>query len=321
MTESVETKGAGTDVASDAADLAKAAPKVAARPRIKAAEPKVRQDEPAKPDLDPIVSSAPIAAAIPSQPGTSDVPNKPVAPIKASWLDGRAIAASIFGLVLGTGFGMVAAPREHGGGFAQVTAALEAGRTESARLNAEVERISNSLATIRESSEAARGDGRTFGTGMTERLDRLEQALSQSLAAVGDKVEQAERAQSARIAGLAVQVEKRAALLPTPSAVTPPVAKAEPQPVQKVDVTAPAKPEPEQTGALGDVKPKPATIDGWALREVFDGMAILESRRRRLIEVAPGTQIPGVGRVEAIEKRGRNWVVVTKQGLITPQNW
>lgn len=312
MTDSIETKGVDTDVA-------KAVPKAAARPRIKVAEPKARVDEPARPDLDPTAPGAAVTAQIATQPATTASPDKVASPRKNSWLDGRAIAASIFGLVLGTAFGMVAAPRDHGGGLGAVLAALEADRTESARLNSEVERISNSLATIRESSEAARGDGHTLGTGLTERLNRLEQTFSQSLAAVGEKVEQAERAQGARIAGLAAQVEKRAAPLPLPAVVPAPAAKPEPQPAQKVEASV--KPEPEQTGALPDAKPKPATIDSWALREVFDGVAILESRRRRLIEVAQGTQIPGVGRVESIERRGRNWVVVTKQGLITPQNW
>jgi len=31
--------------------------------------------------------------------------------------------------------------------------------------------------------------------------------------------------------------------------------------------------------------------------------------------------IPGIGRVEAIERRGREWVVVTARGLIATESW
>lgn len=76
-----------------------------------------------------------------------------------------------------------------------------------------------------------------------------------------------------------------------------------------------------------DVRPKSAAaekapvIDGWALRDIFEGAAILENRRHRLVEVGPGDVVPGVGRVESVERRGREWVVVTRQGLVTPQPW
>ena len=62
-------------------------------------------------------------------------------------------------------------------------------------------------------------------------------------------------------------------------------------------------------------------VDGWAVRDVYDGAAILENRKRRIVEVAPGDTLPGVGRVEAVERRGHEWVVVTRQGLVTPQPW
>jgi hypothetical protein len=52
------------------------------------------------------------------------------------------------------------------------------------------------------------------------------------------------------------------------------------------------------------------------VREVYDGAALVESQNRRLYEVVPGGVVPGVGRVEAIERRGRNWVVLTDKGII-----
>jgi hypothetical protein len=78
-------------------------------------------------------------------------------------------------------------------------------------------------------------------------------------------------------------------------------------------VPAPA-PAPESETALKPAKAEP--VDGWVLREVYNGSALVEGRNRGLYEVMPGNMIPGVGRVEAIERRGARWVVVTDKGFI-----
>jgi hypothetical protein len=35
-----------------------------------------------------------------------------------------------------------------------------------------------------------------------------------------------------------------------------------------------------------------------------------------MVEVVPGVNVPGVGRIRSIERRDRRWVVVTDRGLI-----
>ena len=57
------------------------------------------------------------------------------------------------------------------------------------------------------------------------------------------------------------------------------------------------------------------TVDGWVLRDVANGGALIESRRG-IYEVYAGDPIPGVGRVDAIRKQDGRWVVVTSKGLI-----
>ena len=226
-------------------------------------------------------------------------------------IDSRLAAVATVALVVGTAFGLVSAPKGHSGeAFARIEAGLEAGRTEAARLNTEIEQLTRTLTAIRDSSEAARGETRSLGTGIGERLTRLEQGLDSKIAALGEKAVQTEREQGAALTATPAQAEKRAA---TPATV-PTVA---PAPV----AVAAAKPEPMQTASIADTKPKSETIESWALRDVYDGVAMLEDRKRRLVEVAPGDSVPGVGRVESIERRGRTWVVVTRQGLITPQMW
>ena len=83
---------------------------------------------------------------------------------------------------------------------------------------------------------------------------------------------------------------------------------------------APAAPAPVEAATREEAPaPKPAKtepVDGWVLREVYDGAALVENRNRRLYEVMPGGVLPGVGRIEAIERRGARWVVVTDKGFI-----
>jgi hypothetical protein len=62
---------------------------------------------------------------------------------------------------------------------------------------------------------------------------------------------------------------------------------------------------------------KPGPIDGWVVRDVHRGTAIIEGRMG-LIEVDQGDVVPGLGRVDAIRRQDGRWVVVTSKGLIMP---
>ncbi|MDV2983712.1 UNVERIFIED_CONTAM: hypothetical protein Q9R58_05260 [Methylobacteriaceae bacterium AG10] len=227
--------------------------------------------------------------------------------------NGRLAAASVAALVGGLSLGLLAAPQERSGeGLAQVRADLSAGRAESARLAQEIDRLARTATALREASEAARGETKALAAGLADRIGRSEQALDKRLTILAETVTRGEREQSDRIAGMIAQLEKKsqAAVAAVPAK---PEAKSESKPEARAA-------EPTQTGSLAD-KPKTETLDGWALRDVYDGVAILEDRRRRLVEVGRGDAVPGIGRVEAIERRGRQWVVVTRQGIITPQTW
>jgi hypothetical protein len=57
------------------------------------------------------------------------------------------------------------------------------------------------------------------------------------------------------------------------------------------------------------------TVEGWILRDVANGSALIESRRG-MYEVYAGDPIPGLGRVDAIRRQDGRWVVVTSKGLI-----
>jgi hypothetical protein len=65
------------------------------------------------------------------------------------------------------------------------------------------------------------------------------------------------------------------------------------------------------------VPAKPAVVEGWVVRRVFDGAALVESRHG-VLEVEPGDNLPGIGRIQEIKRQDGRWVVVTAKGLIMP---
>ena len=56
-------------------------------------------------------------------------------------------------------------------------------------------------------------------------------------------------------------------------------------------------------------------VQGWVLRRVYDGAALIEGRDG-IIEVEPGIVAPGLGRIEGIKRQDGRWVVVTSRGLV-----
>jgi hypothetical protein len=61
---------------------------------------------------------------------------------------------------------------------------------------------------------------------------------------------------------------------------------------------------------------RPATIEGWTLREVVNGTAVLEGPNG-VWKVTLGQTVPGVGRVDSIVRWGNHLVVATSRGLIS----
>ena len=121
-----------------------------------------------------------------------------------------------------------------------------------------------------------------------------------------DKIEKAQAEPAAKLARLSEAVDKLRAASP---AAALPVAAA---PVAAKDVTGsiaspPTPPKPE-VGRL-------PTVEGWVLRDVANGGALIEGRRG-IYEVYAGDPVPGLGRVDAIRRQDGHWVVVTSKGLI-----
>jgi hypothetical protein len=58
------------------------------------------------------------------------------------------------------------------------------------------------------------------------------------------------------------------------------------------------------------------TVEGWMLREVNNGAAVLEGPNG-ILTARQGDTVPGVGRVESIVRWGERWIVATSRGLIS----
>lgn len=126
-----------------------------------------------------------------------------------------------------------------------------------------------------------------------------------------DKVEKAELEPIAKLAKLSEQVEKLHATPPTPVA-----AAAAPPPAPK-DVTGSITPPatgPKAADVRNEVGRLP-TMDGWILRDVTNGGALIEGRQG-IFEVYAGDLVPGLGRIDAVRRQDGHWVVVTSRGLV-----
>ncbi len=64
-----------------------------------------------------------------------------------------------------------------------------------------------------------------------------------------------------------------------------------------------------------DEAARPAVLPGWVVREVYQGVALIEGRRGSL-EVVPGVSIPGAGVVKSIDRHGNGWTVTTTKGML-----
>jgi hypothetical protein len=166
---------------------------------------------------------------------------------------------------------------------------------------ATVARIDADILNLKLSVEHTSKTGMSQYNRTSERLDRLEKA-------------QAEPA--AKLAKLSEAVEKLRAAVTVAPAVTAPVASVPAAaPVAAKEATGSIAPAPTPADAPKVELARLPTVEGWVLRGVSNGVALIEGRRG-IYEVYAGDPVPGAGRVDAIRRQDGRWVVVTSKGLI-----
>jgi hypothetical protein len=160
--------------------------------------------------------------------------------------------------------------------------AAEAGRTGMDEVQALKENIVQTrveLGALKLSIDTATRNAATQFTKIGERIDRVERAQAEPVAKLNKAIDAIERLSRGEAASAAKDVT---------GAILPPAG-----------------------------LPKGGAVEGWVVRDVHRGTALLEGRMG-LIEVDQGDVVPGLGRVDAIRKQDGRWVVVTPRGLIMP---
>jgi hypothetical protein len=186
--------------------------------------------------------------------------------------------------------------------------ATDVAATRNVGLEATVARIDADILALKASVEQNARLGVSQLNKTTDRLDKVEKAQvdpAVKLAKLSDEVGKLRAAQTAAAApAAAVPVAAAPAVTTVPKDVTGSVA----PPTAATNEPAPAATAKVEPGRL-------PTVEGWVLREVGRGSALIESRRG-LFEVYAGDPVPGLGRIDAIRKQDGRWVVVTSKGLI-----
>jgi hypothetical protein len=168
------------------------------------------------------------------------------------------------------------------------------GVRETARLADEIRSVRTQIEQLRRSADGARA---------AERLRVLETARDENRDVVKTTAAKIEK------------LEARLSQLERVSADRTPTGSLQKDRVAKLaDEQQRAEPKPASQDQKTAVTPRP--ISGYVLREVYHGTAIVERRDGLLEEVGRGDELPGAGRVTAIERRGNDWLVVTTKGVI-----
>jgi hypothetical protein len=200
----------------------------------------------------------------------------------------------------------------------QASALAQQDRAERSELLRMTQKMSGDIRVLQASVEALRA-GQTQSTkiaanldGVSARLDAVKSETGSSAAALAVKVERIQRESEAKFSQLLDRLDRmeRQLAASAGAGASGAAAPAAPQRQAQIAVT-PAKP----AGEDADGQRKPRLITNWVVREVYDGVALVESPRGS-IEVAPGEVIPGAGRVKSIERRGAGWIVITSRGLV-----
>ncbi|MFO1110053.1 MAG: hypothetical protein U1E61_12770 [Bradyrhizobium sp.] len=181
----------------------------------------------------------------------------------------------------------------------------EAAAGGNAGLEAAIARIDADILALKASVEQNARLGTTQFNKTSDRLDKVEKSQTEPaarLARLSDEVSKLRATQAAAPAQLAAAAPATTTVpKDVTGSVAPPATAVSPQ----ASPGTPAKPEIARL----------PTVEGWVLRDVGHGGALIESRRG-VFEIYAGDSIPGVGRVDAIRKQDGRWVVVTSRGLI-----
>jgi hypothetical protein len=183
---------------------------------------------------------------------------------------------------------------------------IDATSAANGALEASVARIDADILALKASVEHTSKLGMSQFNNTSDRLDRVEQAQAEPAARLAKLSEAVDKLRAApAVAAAAVAA---APVATAPVAAAPVAAKEVTGSIAPPEAPAPAAAPKAEVARLPN-------LEGWVLRDVAYGGALIESRRG-VYEVYAGDAVPGLGRVDAIRKQDGRWVVVTSKGLI-----
>jgi hypothetical protein len=177
-------------------------------------------------------------------------------------------------------------------------------------VEASVSRIDADILALKAGLEHATTTSQSQFNKANDRLDKIEKAQAEPSAKLAKLSEAMDRLRipPAAPAAAATTAATPAATRDITGSVTPSSANAAATSSASSAPPAPVAPPKTEIARL----PK---VDGWVLRDVNHGGALIEGRQG-LYEVYAGDPVPGLGKVDAIRKQDGRWVVVTTKGLV-----
>jgi len=170
---------------------------------------------------------------------------------------------------------------------AATAAATAQAASETHALKATVAQLTSEVTTLKTALSSAQRTTTSQVGKLSERIERAEKAQAEPAAKIAKITETVDRLE---------KKQQQAAAAPPPA----PVAAA----------------NPDITGSIRKEDARPPVAEGWRLVDFYQGRAVVESRAGTLFEVGPGSNLPGLGRVETIKRENGRVVVVAKNGTI-----
>jgi hypothetical protein len=211
-----------------------------------------------------------------------------------TWAPARRLAALAAGIALAAAVGTMGgamATAEMTRLWAGDSPAPVASTEESRTLKDSIARITTDVAALKAAVDTS---GRSANSQLVKLGDRL------------DRFERAQAEPAAKLAKLAEAIERIERRTPGPNA-----AAASHDATGSIAAVAPSP----QAQAIAVRDTGPPVLEGWVVRSVYNGEALIQGRLG-LVAVARGDTLPGVGRIENIRRQDGRWVVVTSKGLI-----
>ena len=194
-----------------------------------------------------------------------------------------------------------------------MTADAAASTGNNDALEASVSRIDADIVALKAGLELAARSNQGQYNKTNDRLEKIEKAQTEpgsrlaKLSEIVDKLRAAQAAVPVAAPAAAKEAKEKEAKETTGSIVQPSNQSASNQ-------AAASSPPPAASAPKTEIARLPK-VEGWVLRDVNRGGALIEGRQG-LYEVYAGDPVPGLGRVDAIRKQDGRWVVVTSKGLV-----